>query len=158
VEEVLRAVANMADAQVEQVFQGISLMPQISSSVLGKMSELFTDLFQHSRDLSSEEELRPRQKSNRLKPQTAAIGTRQSARRKAAAAIKQGVDKGKQTNSDSDYVAEKEEDRSGTGDQSKSSGALEEEPGTKTGLKEVTRPKRTASKKVNSHGDNEPVF
>ena len=90
VEEVLRAVANMADAQVEQVFRRISLMPQISSSVLGRMSELYTDLFQHSRDLSSEEKLRPTRRSNRIKAQSAIAGTRQSARRKAVDAIRQG--------------------------------------------------------------------
>jgi hypothetical protein len=67
-------------------------MPQISSSVLGKISELFTNLFQDSRVLSFEEELRPRRRSNLLKPQTVDTGTRQSAIRKVAAAVKQGVE------------------------------------------------------------------
>lgn len=157
VEEVLKVVANMADAQVEQVFQGISLMPQISSSVLGRMSELYTDLFQHSRDLSSEEELRPTRRSNRIKAQTATVGRRQSRRKKAVEAIKQGG-KGKQSDSDSDYVAGKEEDNSGSGDQEDSSGDLEEVPGAEEGLKEAAKSKSTASKKVSPQKDIEQIF
>jgi hypothetical protein len=76
-------------------------MPQISSLVLGKMLKLFSNLFQETRSLSSKEELKPRQRRNHLKSQTIGTRTRQSARRKVAASVKQGVEKGNNTDSDS---------------------------------------------------------
>jgi hypothetical protein len=133
---------------MKQVFQGIFLMPQISSSILGKMSELFIDLFEGSRDLLSEDDLRPRCRSSRLKPQLVANGTRRSAKRNPTAVIKHGVEKGNNTNTNSDYVAREDEDNNGSDGQSKSSKASDEELGTESAVKEVTLLKRSIPSKV----------
>jgi hypothetical protein len=63
------------------------------------------------------------------------------------------VEKGNNIDSDSDYVAGEEEEISGSDNQSKSSGALEEEPETEAGFKEVTKLKRTTSNMVSSNTD-----
>jgi hypothetical protein len=149
VEEVLQAVANMADAHVLQTFRAISMLPQISSLVLGKMSEDFTDLFMDSRDLSCDEEERPRRRSSRLKPKPPCIGTRRSGR-KAVAIIKDRVAKDKKTKSDSDFIAEDEDDSNDSTENSKSDGSSEQDLQREPLPKEVTTLKRTTSSRVSS--------
>ena len=50
-QEILRSIANLPDEHVEEVFQGTSRMPQISSVVLDRMAGLLSDMFEDSRDV-----------------------------------------------------------------------------------------------------------
>ena len=124
------------------------MMPQISSSILGKMSKHFIDLFEGSRDLLFEDDLKPRHKNSHLKPQLVVNGTRRFVRRKPTAAIKYGLEKGNNTNTNSDYVARGNKDNNGSGGQLESSKASEEELGTESVVKEVTLLKRSIPSKV----------
>jgi len=49
VAKIMRLVANLPDARVEEVFQGIGRMPQITSCVLSRMANLMSDMFEESR-------------------------------------------------------------------------------------------------------------
>ena len=48
---ILRSVANLLGEHVEEVFQGIARMPQISSVVLDLMSRLLFYTFENSKDI-----------------------------------------------------------------------------------------------------------
>jgi hypothetical protein len=50
-QEILRSIANLSDEHVEEVFQGIARMPQISSVVLDRMVGLLSDIFEDSMDV-----------------------------------------------------------------------------------------------------------
>ena len=50
-EEILRSIANLPGEHVEEVFQGIARMPQISSVVLDRMAGPLSDKFEDSRDI-----------------------------------------------------------------------------------------------------------
>ena len=49
--EILRSIANLPGEHVEEVFQGVARMPQISSVVLDRMAGLLFDMFEESRDV-----------------------------------------------------------------------------------------------------------
>ena len=42
-QQILRSIANLPDKHVEEVFQGIARMPQISSVVLDRMTNIVSD-------------------------------------------------------------------------------------------------------------------
>ena len=50
-QEILRSVANLPGEPVEEVFQSIARMPQISSVVLDRMAKLLSHMFEDSRDV-----------------------------------------------------------------------------------------------------------
>ena len=50
-QEILRSLTNLPGEHVEEVFQGIARMPQISSVVLDCMPRLLSDMFEDSRDV-----------------------------------------------------------------------------------------------------------
>lgn len=47
--KIMRLVANLPDDCVEEVFQGVGRMPQITSCVLSRMAKLMSDMFEESR-------------------------------------------------------------------------------------------------------------
>jgi hypothetical protein len=49
-QEILKFIANLSGAHVEEVFQGIARMPQISSVVLDRILGLSSDMFEDFRD------------------------------------------------------------------------------------------------------------
>lgn len=49
VAKIMRLVANLPDDRVEEVFQGVGRMPQITSCVLSRMANLMSDMFEESR-------------------------------------------------------------------------------------------------------------
>ena len=51
VEKIMRLVANLPDDRVEEVFQGVGRMPQITSSVLNRMANVMSDMFEESREV-----------------------------------------------------------------------------------------------------------
>lgn len=53
VEKIMRLVANLPDNCVEEVFQGIGRMPQITSVALHQMANVLTDIFQESKEAVS---------------------------------------------------------------------------------------------------------
>ena len=48
---ILRSIANLSDLDVKEVFQGMAIMPQISSALLNRMSGLLSDMYEDSRDV-----------------------------------------------------------------------------------------------------------
>ena len=46
----MRLVANLPEDHVEEVFQGVARMPQISSCVLNRMAHVMSDIFEDSRE------------------------------------------------------------------------------------------------------------
>ena len=50
-QEILKFIANFPDEHVEEVFQGTTKMPQISSVVLDRMEGLLSDMFEDSKDV-----------------------------------------------------------------------------------------------------------
>ena len=49
VAEIMTLVANLPDARVEEVFQGVGRMPQITSCVLSRMANVMSNMFEESR-------------------------------------------------------------------------------------------------------------
>jgi hypothetical protein len=49
VAKIMRLVANLPDARVEEVFQGVGRMPQITSCVLSRMAKVMSNMFEESR-------------------------------------------------------------------------------------------------------------
>lgn len=50
VDKIMRMVANLPDDRVEEVFQGVGRMPQITSHVLNHMAKVMSDIFEKSRE------------------------------------------------------------------------------------------------------------
>jgi hypothetical protein len=82
VEDIFKEVANLSDSGVQQVFQNIVMLSQVSALVLTSAASLLTDIFENSRDVSDEEDLitLPR-RSSRLVKTPIAKGTRRLARK-----------------------------------------------------------------------------
>ena len=50
VPEIMMLVANLPDERVEEVFQGVARLPQISSHVLNRMTNVMSDMYADSRE------------------------------------------------------------------------------------------------------------
>jgi hypothetical protein len=66
VPELLRAVAKLQDSEVQELFWEIATLPQISAPVLQRTVALLSDVFEDSRDLSSDDMIKPPRRSSRL--------------------------------------------------------------------------------------------
>ena len=51
VHAILRSIANLSNLDVKEVFQGVAIMPQISSALLNRMFGLLSDMYEDSRDV-----------------------------------------------------------------------------------------------------------
>ena len=50
VSKIMMLVANLPDERVEEVFQGVARLPQISSHVLNRMANVMSDMYADSRE------------------------------------------------------------------------------------------------------------
>jgi hypothetical protein len=66
VPNLLRIVANLEDSKVQELFGKIAILPQISAPVLQRTAALLSYVFEDSKDLSSDDLIKPPQRSSRL--------------------------------------------------------------------------------------------
>lgn len=63
VEKIMRLVANLPKDHVEEVFEGVGRMPQITLPVLNRMAKVMSDIFEESREATIVGTRRSTQKS-----------------------------------------------------------------------------------------------
>jgi hypothetical protein len=103
VEDILREVAKLFDFEVQQVFQDIAMLSQVSTPVLTSTASLLTDIFENSRDVSNKDLITPPRRSSKLVKTPAAKGTWRLARKKQKAIVESSTDRGSYGDSESEY-------------------------------------------------------
>jgi hypothetical protein len=117
VEKIMRLVANLPDNCVEDVFQGIGRMPQITSVALHHMANVLTDIFQESREAVS---------SQRTSKKDASKQPSSTARRKRASKKDVSESEPEDEETEAEFVPE-EEAASSEEDEASSDSYVDEE-------------------------------
>jgi hypothetical protein len=130
VEDILKEVANLTDFEVQQVFQNIAMLLQVSASIPTSAASLLADVFENSKDVSDEDLITPPRRSSRLVKTPVAKGTRRSTRKKQKVVVESSTDGGNCGKIESEYRSFDESDEEANS--SNNDGGSED--GTQTGV------------------------
>lgn len=111
VPEIMMLVANLPDERVEEVFQGVARLPQISSHVLNRMANVMSDMYADSREAPIPHKRRSTRQSVRCtQPSNPPSSTRRSARINRSVCEEKGVADSEPSEDDEDTESEEGEE------------------------------------------------